>query len=271
MRTVFVADTLPGAFPQAHSELAAALQAADYQVNYLAGTRDVWVRDFMPVPVPGGGWVQFRYAPSYLRTQRERLTITAARPLCSTLGIRARQSHLVVDGGNVVFVGSTAVLTDRVYSENPGVAAGEIRKRLQEELQAERLVIIPAHPDDFTGHADGMLQPVDDQTVLVSAYRNEKPAFTDLFRRTLAQAGLSSIALPYNPYGNRTYTDASGEYVNALQLPDLVLVPLFGQREDEAAMRTYEAAFAARRIVGVRVEDVARQGGALHCISWTAA
>ncbi|NVO29669.1 agmatine deiminase family protein [Hymenobacter lapidiphilus] len=235
----------------------------------LPGTRDIWVRDFMPVVRPGGSHVLFRYAPSYLRTRRERRTITDAAPICAELGIAAYQSELVVDGGNVVFVGKTAVVTDRVYRDNPTVEAANLRRRLTEELQAEKLVVVPAHPDDFTGHADGMLLPADERTVLVSAYRKEKTEFIALFRTTLVKAGLSLIELPYNPYGNRTYTDAAGDYVNALRLPGLVLVPTFGMREDCMALRAYEGAFATERVVGVRAVDVARQGGALHCISWT--
>jgi agmatine deiminase len=267
--TIFLADTLPKAYPAVHQTLTAALAGAGCRVQSLPNTRDVWVRDFMPVPRPGGGWVQFRYAPSYLRTPRERRTITDTAPICAALGLVAQPSPLVVDGGNVVVVGNMALVTDRVFSENAEVPAAEVRRQLQEVLAVEKLVVIPAHAQDFTGHADGMVQPVDARTVLVSGYRREKPAFVTAFRAALQSAGLECLELPYNPYRNRTYTDASGEYVNSLQVASAVLVPVFGLPEDEAALRVYEQAFPEKRIIGIRAEEVARQGGALHCISWT--
>ncbi|UYZ61072.1 agmatine deiminase family protein [Hymenobacter latericus] len=253
-----------------YADVAAALELAGCSLRLVPRTRDVWVRDFMPVPLPRGGLVQFRYAPSYLRTPRERATIPDTHMLCTALGLQPQQCELLLDGGNVVFVGRAAVVTDRVYSENPGLKRDELRQKLQVVLGVEQLLVVPAHPDDFTGHADGLVQSVDEHTVLVSAYRREPPAFVHAFRQTLALAGLSCVELPYNPYGNRTYTDAAGDYVNSLVLPEVVLVPQFGQREDELALRVYEQAFHGRRVLGIRIEAVAQEGGALHCITWTA-
>ena len=50
-----------------------------------------------------------------------------------------RPSELVVDGGNILWVGRRVVLTDRVYSDNADLSPLEVRRRLLEVLQAEQL------------------------------------------------------------------------------------------------------------------------------------
>ncbi|RTQ52290.1 hypothetical protein EJV47_04515 [Hymenobacter gummosus] len=265
---VYVADTLATRYPTAAPALRTAVEVAGYPLIELAGTRDVWVRDFMPVAAGDGSSVLFRYYPKYLRPARWRPTITDAAPICAALGVAVRPSNLVVDGGNVVWVGQRVVLTDRVFSDNAGLAEREVRRRLLEELQAEELIIVPTHPQDFTGHVDGMLFPVDEQTVLLSAYSRERPAFREGLHQALQQAGLVWQLLPYNPYSNATYTDAAGEYANALRLGTVVLVPVFGRKEDDQALRCYEQAFPHLTVQGVAAAELARDGGALHCVTW---
>ncbi|MET4104785.1 agmatine deiminase family protein [Hymenobacter sp. UYP22] len=266
---VYVADTLVVRYPGAARALQAAVEAAGRVQLELAGTRDVWVRDFMPVSTGDGSRVLFRYYPEYLRPAQWRATITDAAPICQALGVSVRTSDLVVDGGNVVWVGRRAVLTDRVFSDNAALPAEQVRRRLLEELRAEELIIVPAHPQDFTGHVDGMLFPVDAQTVLLSAYPQEKPAFREELHQALQRAGIAWQPLPYNPYANPTFTDAAGEYANALRLNATILIPVFGRSEDEEALRCYERAFPHCSVQGVAANELARDGGALHCVTWT--
>lgn len=267
---VYVADTLAARYPTTAAALRAAVEAAGHLFIEVAGTRDVWMRDFMPVAAGDGSLVLFRYFPEYLRAAQWRASITDAAPICAALGLAVRTSGLVVDGGNVVWVGRRAVLTDRVFSDNAGLPEPEVRRRLLEDLRAEELIIVPAHPQDFTGHVDGMLVSVDGQTVLLSGYTREKPAFREALHRALRQAGIAWELLPYNPYGNATYTDAAGEYANALRLGAAVLVPVFGRSEDDAALRCYAQAFPHLAVQGVAAGEPARDGGALHCVTWSA-
>lgn len=61
-------------------------------------------------------------------------------------------------------------------------------------------------------------------------------------------------------------------YINFLQTSDLILIPTFGLDEDTIAQEQiaiYYKSYAERdRIHSVNSNSIARQGGALHCISW---
>ena len=59
---------LPTLYPPDAETLFAALAAHDVPYALLDGTRDVWVRDFMPVRTGSGKLVSFRYEPSYLKS-----------------------------------------------------------------------------------------------------------------------------------------------------------------------------------------------------------
>src|SRR5690606_13825515 len=110
-----------------------------------------------------------------------------------------------------------------------------------ENLFEAKPIIIPRDPDDFTGHADGMVRYYNDNTVLINRYRaNGKPAFQKRFKTALRKEGLHLIEVPYNPYRNADYDSAVGMYINYLQVKDLVVVPTFGLLEDELALRQFE-------------------------------
>ena len=264
--TVYLADTLPLRYPSVGAVLRQALEKAAVATAVLPGTRDVWVHDYMPVPLPSGRLVHFRYAPDYLQTRRGQRSITDTASLCAARGWQPALSSLVLDGGNVVRCGSQVLLTDKVVRENPAVPPRQLVQQLRQQLETDRLVLLPTDPHDFTGHADGMLHPLDERTVLVNDYRRE--AWWTALQTTLLNAGLSWEFLPYNPYGNARYDDATGCYCNFLLLNTVLLAPVFRLPDDEAALRQLERLFSQYTVVPVLARELAPAGGLLHCVTW---
>lgn len=108
------------AYKPAAERLFTALTANGVQYKLLGGTRDIWLRDFMPVKTKSSKYVSFRYEPSYLKDNPELRTDFRAEiaPLLSLENLI--YSDINLDGGNVVFSPSreTAVISDRVFMEN---------------------------------------------------------------------------------------------------------------------------------------------------------
>ena len=71
---------------------------------------------------------------------------------------RITYSDINLDDGNVVFSPSKAkaVITDRVFSENPEYDKNTLLLELENLLEAE-IIIIPSLESDMTGHADTMV------------------------------------------------------------------------------------------------------------------
>jgi agmatine/peptidylarginine deiminase len=55
----------------------------------------------------------------------------------------------------------------------PKVDKQQLIQQLKNLFKVDQLIIIPKDPNDFTGHADGMVRFVDDKTVLVNKYSNQ--------------------------------------------------------------------------------------------------
>ena len=147
---------LPTLYPSDAEALFAALTAHDVPYALLDGTRDVWVRDFMPVRTGSGKLVSFRYEPSYLKNDPV-LRTDFRKDLAPQLGLPVTYSNINLDGGNVVFLpsGACVLISDRVFSENPEFRICGVVHELSELLEAE-VLIIPSLKSDMTGHADGM-------------------------------------------------------------------------------------------------------------------
>jgi agmatine deiminase len=222
----------------------------------------------MPVQVTNETFCKFTYNPDYLRDHRDRITPAAACRLRSMS--KSRNVPLVVDGGNIVSAVSKVILTNKVYKENPGRNWREIRRMLADALQAE-CTIIPRPPGDPIGHADGVARFLDEDTVLVNDFRGVEAGYGRRLRAVLQGHGLECVPVPYF-FENRV-TDgipsAVGCYINYLRTEKLLVLPVFGVKQDETAIRRFESLFPGMRIIALQCTSLAREGGCLNCISWT--
>ncbi len=241
-----------------------ALEAQGVAYRLLDGTKDIWLRDFMPVRTRSGKFVSFRYEPGYLADDPELRTDFRRDIAPHFPPENLVYSDLNLDGGNVVFspARDVAVVSDRVFAENPGVSRAALVGALERLLEA-RVIVIPSLPSDMTGHADGMVRFLDEKTVLGNAtpYQN---GLEQRIAKTLRENGIETLDFPYFsvPKGG-----AIGSYLNFLETESAVFLPVFGAPEDETARRNAAALFA-KPIVPVLLDKIARKGGCLHCISW---
>jgi ADP-ribosylglycohydrolase/agmatine/peptidylarginine deiminase len=267
INTLYFAGLLPATAPRLWQELTAILD--EYRIPYqlLPLTNDIWAVDYMPVQVSRTEFVQFRYDPSYLKFKKYDHKRTDASQVMAALPLpTAIQSPLRLDGGNVVWAGEKAILTNRVFSENPAVSPTQLRAQLSEALRAE-LLIIPADPHDFTGHADGMMYALDERTVLINDYQRKEAALGQQLADVLNIAGLTCIPFPYFPQAG-SYSSAVGVYINFVRVGPLVLLPVFDLPSDEAAVYQTERLFPNCKVVPLKVTELAPLGGLLHCVTW---
>jgi agmatine deiminase len=105
----------------------------------LPDTKDVWVKDFMPVQIAEERYIQFMYEPDHLmKYKKYRATISDAAGICGAVGVVAVKSDLVLDGGNLVRCGSKAILTSKIFRENPRCTETELLQPLRESIENRR-------------------------------------------------------------------------------------------------------------------------------------
>lgn len=257
-------DSRGGALRRALTERGVAWEA-------IPQTRDIWVRDFMPVRNGAGAWVAFRYQPGYLRGLPG-LRTDYRRDLAGEMALEVRHSSLRLDGGNVVFTPDRrrAVVSERVFRENPRWEPGEVIHCLEEELAAE-VILIPAltPAEDMTGHADGMVRFLDDHTALGN--RVPGGALEAEIRAILQGHGIAVVDFPCDvpaPQGG-IVTSAAGSYLNFLETEEALFLPQFGLAMDSEAVRAAEGLFH-KTVVPVDCAALAAEGGGLHCVTWEA-
>ncbi len=188
--------------------------------------------------------------------------------ICKAIKVKPEKSKLIVDGGNIVRTSDKVIMCDKVFHENKDIPEKTLIKQLKDLFQVDKLVFIPWDTDDFTGHADGMVRFIDNDTVLINDYMKDKPEFHKSFRMSLYNAGIDWIELPYNPPIDPTFVSARGLYLNYLQMSQAIIMPTFKSTFDDKAYKILEDIFKGKIIKTVESSKIAREGGVLNCISW---
>lgn len=255
-------------------EITEILQAFQVNFEFLANTRDIWARDYMPVQVSDHRFIEFRYDPDYLQGEENRIYKTYTDIVCDALGLKTIKSDIVLDGGNVIKAKNCVILTDKVLVENEGIyTTEEITEKLKQLFEVERIVLIPwDKKNDFYGHADGMIRFITENKVLLQGYFDTYPQkYKEQLFTVLKENNLEWESLKFDV--PRQDLNRNWAYLNFLQTKDLIIMPKLGIDEDEQAFSQMKSIFpdyAERcRIFQVDMSPVVEEGGALNCISWT--
>lgn len=130
-------------YKPAADRMFAALDLFNIKYKLLNNTKDIWLRDFMPVKTKSGKYVSFRYEPSYLADDPQ-LRTNFKTDIAPHFVLPVTYLNINLDGGNVVFSPSKtkAVITDRVFLENPEYDKNTLLLELEKLLEAS-LIIIP--------------------------------------------------------------------------------------------------------------------------------
>ena len=261
---IYFSDLLPQQYPDEAMAISEVLNAHQVSHQYLSHTKDIWLRDFMPVQTRTGQFISFRYEPSYLEKKPE-LRTDFFHDIAPQLAVDAIQSNINLDGGNIVFSPSKerVIISDRIFSENPEYSAAALIRKLRTLLGAE-VIIIPSLKSDFTGHADGMVRFIDENTVI----GNDLPSKNGLeqrIKRVLLYHGIDVIDFPYQRA--KGSISALGSYINYLETESYIFLPTFGIDMDAYAI-TQARQILPKKVVPIHVREISQHGGCLNCISW---
>lgn len=265
---LYLADTLPKKYPNFYTRFENLLIENKINFKLLPQTKDVWAVDYMPIQIDQNKFVRFVYNPIYLQPKTYLKTISDVDTICELIGIETIKSNIVIDGGNVTKTTDKVIMTDRIFKDNPTFERKALIKELQQHFQIDKLFFVPEQPKDFTGHSDGMVRFIDEQTVIINDYKGEKEEFSRAFEIAIHNTGLDYIKIPYNPYGNKNYNQANGDYINYLQMANTIFIPTFGITEDDEVVKQFEQIFAGHNIKTIESNEIANQGGILNCITW---
>ncbi len=271
---VYLSELLEKRFPESFNRLTSILKKHGVEYRLLKGTKDIWCRDYMPIQTESGKLIQFRYEPSYLKGNKEwEDSRSDVREVCRLNGFEPVFSNINLDGGNVLLCSGRAIVSDRIFTENPEYTdKDQLVKDLSELLEAE-VIIIPAQNSDMTGHADGMVRFIDHDTILGNNRSDEYKYWANGIEKVLKDYNLKYVDVPffYGYKDSRHPDHAIGVYVNYLEVSNLIVLPVFEVEgnKDAEAISALKQIFPNKIIEVINFNDVALEGGVLNCSTWT--
>lgn len=150
-----------------------------------------------------------------------------------------------------------------MFSENPKHSDSALVEELEKLLEAQVIIISSLSMRyDMTGHADGMVRFLDENTVLV----NRVPGKNTLEKRiahALQNHGINTINFPY--FESRGIS-AEGCYLNFLKTDAHIFLPIFENKMDQEVI-DLATEILPKIVVPVYISEIAKYGGGLNCIS----
>ena len=269
-QTVYLSELLMDKYSETCKNLIAILEKHHVKYSFIKGTKDIWCRDYMPVQTESGKFIQFRYEPSYLKGKKEwEDSRSDVKEICQLNNINATFSDINLDGGNVLICDGRAILSDRIFSENPDYEKDSLINELSKLLECE-IIIIPARNGDYTGHADGMVRFVDRNTILGNKLADEYKYWQKGMQKVIDTYNLTYIDVPFitDIKDPKHPGSAIGIYVNFLEVNDLIVMPIFNRDEDRQVLEILQRTFPNKIIETIDYNDVAKEGGLLNCTTW---
>lgn len=261
---VYFSEWLKKDYSDIYKGLVRILNKHNVAYDIIPNTKDVWCRDYMPLQLDKERYLCYEYKPDYLmNSARNRKYITDSLNVCRGMQLNIKKTPLIMDGGNVVKVGNKAIMTEKVFVENPSMDEDMLKKQLEKQMECE-VVFIPWDRNEKCGHSDGIIKPISDNTILMTHYHDFDREYTNEVVKRLS----SKFEIETLSYKVRKTAPESWAYINFLTVGKLIVLPALGKEEDEQALSQIKRYYPECLVEQLNISDLVKDGGGLNCVSW---
>ncbi len=247
---------------------------------------DVWFRDYGPTFVVNCEKRKLAMVNWTFNAWGEKYTGMAGdgRIPClinDDLRLECFKPGIILEGGSIEVNGCGTVITTEQCllnkNRNPGLERVDIETYLCEYLGVRKIIWLKQGiaGDDTDGHVDDIARFVDPTTVLC-AYEDDPEDENyltlkenyEILSGSTDQDGrpLKVIKLPM-PGDVSKEKRLPASFANFYIGNEVVLVPIFGQKNDQEALRIIQDVFPNRKVVGINCKEMVNGLGTIHCIS----
>lgn len=256
---------------------------------YRIPTVDAWIRDYGPhfIGRDSSGtrevayvkWIFNAWGGKYPSLAEDDRVGNELEPL---LGLPVFRAGLILEGGSIDPNGlGSCLVTEQCLlnpNRNPELSRSDIEKVLRDFLGFTHVIWLGQgiEGDDTDGHIDDVARFVSPTAVVVAreedpSDQNTAPLQENLRRLQGARdqdgAPLAVVTLPLPDRVQGPFGRLPASYLNFYIANGVVLVPVFGQKKDRAALRILQELFPNRRVAGIRSEDLVLGLGGIHCVT----
>lgn len=226
----------------------------------------------------------------------------AAKKFCEQLGYSCYNAKpFVLEGGSIHSDGEGTIITTEACllsgGRNPNLSKAEIEQKLHDYLGAEKVIWLPRgiYNDETNEHVDNVCAFVRPAEVVLAWTNDENDP-----QHALSKADLAVLENETDARGRKftvhkllipektvcvTENDLAGlefddgedmrevgerlaaSYANFYISNGAVILPIFGDSNDRAAIALMERLFPSRKVVPIFARDIITGGGNIHCIT----
>src|ERR1700687_2207037 len=252
-------------------------------------TDDAWARDHGPTfvtrRVDGRGelavidWIYNAWGGKYPPWAHDDVV---PQHIATRLGVRRFAPGIVLEGGSIDVNGCGTLLTTEACllnpNRNPHLSRTQIGAYLRHYLGVRHILWLGDGivGDDTDGHIDDLARFVDERTVVTVLEENRGDENYDRLQlnyerlhQMIDQDGraLRIVTLPMPEPVHYDGQRLPASYANFYIANAVVLVPVFDDSHDAAALRTLQDIFPQRRVIGINARAMVWGLGAFHCVT----
>jgi agmatine deiminase len=247
---------------------------------------DVWFRDYGPIFVTNRDkelamvhWIFNSWGEKYQELLKDR---KIPQVINQKMKLTCFEPGIVLEGGSIDVNGKGTMLTTEQCllnkNRNPQLSKGQIEKYLKDYLRADRIIWLKKgiDGDDTDGHIDDIARFVN-PTTIVCAYEENKDDENyavlkenyEILQKSTDQDGnkLNVIKLPMPKKIGYKKSRLPASYANFYIGNTIVLLPIFGHKNDKIALAIIQEQFPDRKVTGINCSDLVYGLGTIHCIT----
>lgn len=255
-------------------------------VNF--ATNDAWARDYAPTFVKDAAgdtvavdWHYNAWGGKYPPFDDDQKVSSA---IAQRLGIKRITPDFCFEGGAIDVNGSGVLLSTKSCALDPNRNANieieSVNATLSKYLGTSTHIWLTGEAidgDDTDGHIDQLARFTDQRTIVYAWTEHENdPQLEGLsqnlndLQRELKRAQLDDVrlvALPIPTKIEHRQRRIPASYCNFVITNELVIVPQFGQPEDQQAIEILASLFKSRQTIGLDSLNLSVGLGSFHCLS----
>src|SRR5437762_2020858 len=188
---------------------------------------------------------------------------------------------MILEGGSIDVNGAGALLTTESCllnkNRNPKFSRDQIEQRLRDYLGIHEIFWLGdgIAGDDTDGHIDDLARFVSERTVVIAVEENRDDENYNPLQENLARLRemeidnrkIDVVTLPMPTKIFREGVRLPASYANFYIANSCILVPTFGDPNDEVALSTLQNLLPNRRAIGINCRELIWGLGTFHCLT----